>query len=240
MQTNFVQASETEFAAEIIQANKINHIVVFLTGVQPLSDGIGGSGTHTFETLLAYICKSLFDLLVYIRLPSENEAPIWYYLGFIANTKPSAIFKIAQLAHNKSNEQQLFAASSSSASGALIGIMLEPLSIIENKVAAESTAASNQASAVFSILKNVRASILVDYDTIFRNDDYKSYKPFDLVYNNAAESSKSRSNCRRDSCKSYTRLVCNFSAPITGESKFLALFAIAVELFCLFALDKCY
>lgn len=43
--------------AEIPDADSINHVVVFLTGVQPFPNGTGGSGsflTFTFDRFLIY------------------------------------------------------------------------------------------------------------------------------------------------------------------------------------------
>ncbi|KAI1714016.1 protein OPI10 like protein [Ditylenchus destructor] len=81
IQTNFIQAAETEFITELEHANTINHVVVFLTGVSPFPDHLGGS--------------------VYIRWQkmgsSGNEITGWRYLGFISNAKPSAIFRIGQV-----------------------------------------------------------------------------------------------------------------------------------------------
>jgi hypothetical protein len=126
LQTDFVQSGENEFVIELQNSESINHIVVFLTGVQLFPDGIGGS--------------------VYIRWPHQNGEVNWHYLGFIANTKPSAIFKIAQLANHKSNNSSsLFLGSASGALGSImLGIIAEPLNIIESRTPASGTAASNQ------------------------------------------------------------------------------------------------
>ncbi|PIO70246.1 hypothetical protein TELCIR_07908, partial [Teladorsagia circumcincta] len=76
--SQFVQAGEREFLCEIAEASSVNHVVVFITGVHPLPDGLGGS--------------------VYVRWPSPGGQDAgWHYLGFICNMKPSVIFKIAQV-----------------------------------------------------------------------------------------------------------------------------------------------
>lgn len=66
---------ESQFLMNIPDADNINHIVVFLT--QPLPMGMGAS--------------------VYFSWPDPNAAPNWLLLGFLTNTKPSALFKISQL-----------------------------------------------------------------------------------------------------------------------------------------------
>lgn len=126
LQTDFVQSGENEFVVELPNSESINHIVVFLTGFQLFPAGIGGS--------------------VYIRWPNANGEINWHYLGFIANEKPSAIFKIAQLANHKSdNCSSLFSGSASCTIGSvMLGIIAEPLNIIESRTPAYGTAASNQ------------------------------------------------------------------------------------------------
>jgi hypothetical protein len=62
---------------EIPNAETVNHIVVFLTGIQLFPEQYGGS--------------------VYMRWPGEQDEVSWHYLGFIMNAKPSAIFKISQV-----------------------------------------------------------------------------------------------------------------------------------------------
>ncbi|CCQ25685.1 Hikeshi-like N-terminal domain-containing protein [Caenorhabditis elegans] len=121
-----VPVSDTEFTCEIVNADAINHVVVFLTGAQPFPDGIGGS--------------------VYIRWPTQDGGN-WHYLGFICNEKPSAIYKVAQLhksdaSHSFSqfdNQMQLYSSGS-----AQIGINAESLSDITGRQAADGTQASQQ------------------------------------------------------------------------------------------------
>ncbi|KAJ6647783.1 Protein OPI10 like, partial [Pseudolycoriella hygida] len=43
VQTDFQQVGETQFLINIPDADNINHIVVFLTGVVPLPNGSAGS-----------------------------------------------------------------------------------------------------------------------------------------------------------------------------------------------------
>ena len=43
-QTEFVQVDNSKFLITIPNADNINHIVVFMTGVTPFPDGMAGSG----------------------------------------------------------------------------------------------------------------------------------------------------------------------------------------------------
>lgn len=47
VQTDFQQLSETQFLTTILDADNINHIVVFLTGVAPFPDGTAGQGIYS-------------------------------------------------------------------------------------------------------------------------------------------------------------------------------------------------
>ena len=42
--TNFEQVAETRFVSTLHDVEKVNHIVVFLTGTTPFPDGFGGAG----------------------------------------------------------------------------------------------------------------------------------------------------------------------------------------------------
>ncbi|GBO24574.1 Protein OPI10, partial [Araneus ventricosus] len=77
VQTDFQPLDNTKFVTNIVDADNVNHLVVFLTGAQPFPDGYGAS--------------------VYFSWPDPSAAPSWQLLGFISNTKPSAIFKISKL-----------------------------------------------------------------------------------------------------------------------------------------------
>lgn len=44
MQTEFQQIRETQFVTTILDADNINHIVVFLTGLMPFPEGMAGQG----------------------------------------------------------------------------------------------------------------------------------------------------------------------------------------------------
>lgn len=77
VQTDFAPLSETQFLITISEADTINHLVVFLTGLAPLPVGTVG--------------------MVYWSWPDPAAPPNWQLLGHISNTKPSAIFKIGNL-----------------------------------------------------------------------------------------------------------------------------------------------
>ncbi|XP_067936097.1 protein Hikeshi-like [Watersipora subatra] len=73
VQTNLRAVTETQFVTEIDNADSVNHIVVFMTGVSAFPDGMAAS--------------------VHFCWPETG----WSLLGFITNEKPSVIFKISGL-----------------------------------------------------------------------------------------------------------------------------------------------
>lgn len=77
VQTDFQQLTETQFITTILDADNINHIVVFLTGAVGFPEGTAGQ--------------------VFFSWPDPNAPPNWQLLGYISNAKPSAIFKISNL-----------------------------------------------------------------------------------------------------------------------------------------------
>ncbi|CAP25843.2 Protein CBG05351 [Caenorhabditis briggsae] len=130
--------SDSEFSCEILNADAINHVVVFLTGAQPFPEGVGGS--------------------VYIRWPTQDGGN-WHYLGFICNQKPSAIFKVAQLHKSDASHANVFGGQQMqlySSGSAQIGINAEALSIIEGRQAVEGTQASQQSTLVEFAEKMIR------------------------------------------------------------------------------------
>lgn len=71
-----MQVDATKVMCNIENADNVNHVVVFMTGTSPFPDGYGGA--------------------VYFSWPTEGS-PAWHLLGFLANDKPSAIFKVSSL-----------------------------------------------------------------------------------------------------------------------------------------------
>uniref|UniRef100_A0A914VYA1 Hikeshi-like domain-containing protein n=1 Tax=Plectus sambesii TaxID=2011161 RepID=A0A914VYA1_9BILA len=131
LQTDFVQAGETQFVATIPEADTINHVVVFLTGVQPFPENTAGA--------------------VYIRWAKANSETNWHCLGFISNGKPSAIFKVAQLKNSDAIGEGLFSQDSFAMSehgSAQIGISVETLPEIQAKTPALGTEPNQQSSLV--------------------------------------------------------------------------------------------
>ncbi|KAL3124950.1 hypothetical protein niasHT_001843 [Heterodera trifolii] len=119
VKTDFRTHKEGEYTTELFDIANVNHIVVFLTGLQPLPPDIGAS--------------------IFISWPSMEKgmgSMEWSNLGFISNEKPSAIFRVGQYI-NSLQTHNIFTGSQSlnteGTKNALIGILLEPLSQIQNK-----------------------------------------------------------------------------------------------------------
>nr|CAG4644288.1 EOG090X0D82 [Lepidurus arcticus] len=106
VQTDFQLVGNAQFLINIPEADKINHLVVFLTGSQPLPEGMAAA--------------------VYFSWPDPSAPPTFQYLGFISNSKPSAIFKIGKLKFESQNGAGLTFGSSVSPH-AQIGISIEPI-----------------------------------------------------------------------------------------------------------------
>ncbi|KAF5273391.1 hypothetical protein FQA39_LY07408, partial [Lamprigera yunnana] len=68
---------EKQFLTTILDADNINHVVVFLTGAVPFPEGTAGQ--------------------VFFSWPDLNAPPNWQLLGYISNSKPSAIYRISTL-----------------------------------------------------------------------------------------------------------------------------------------------
>ncbi|PAV70304.1 hypothetical protein WR25_03042 [Diploscapter pachys] len=124
----FERIGELELVCEVPDADAINHIVAFMTGVEPFPEGFGGS--------------------VYVRWPTPSGGANWHYLGFIANVKPSAIFKVAQLHLADARHSGIFGDSMQmGAHGSMqVGIMVEPLATIEGRQATESAQTNQQST----------------------------------------------------------------------------------------------
>lgn len=138
--TNVQQAGPNTFLLAVDGTDSINHIVVFLTGQVPFSDGFGGS--------------------IYLGWPSTAGGSVslnldgvsWQLLGFISNEKPSAIFKIAKVkpleivanpfGGSMDVDMSTAMGNSLSFASALVGVSVEPLSEIAQKTPSTDTAAS--------------------------------------------------------------------------------------------------
>ena len=82
---------------------------------------------------------------VYFSWPDPNAPPNWQFLGYISNSKPSAIFKISNLKKNHEFENQnldIFGMSKIS-HVAQVGVSVEPLAVLEQQAALVSAAATN-------------------------------------------------------------------------------------------------
>ena len=114
VQTDFTTLDATHEALLLVDADSINHLCVFMTGLQALPADVAAA--------------------VYISFPttSSDQSPAdWHYLGYVTNEKPSAIFRIARLRHSPSmytfTGAQLLAPAVVQQSQAQLGIALEPL-----------------------------------------------------------------------------------------------------------------
>lgn len=109
VQTDFQQIADAQFLITIPEADNVNHVVVFLTGTTPFPEGMAGA--------------------VYFSWPDPTAPPAWQFLGYISNSKPSAIFKISQLKkldEMPSSTVNVFGANLPISHTAQIGVSIEP------------------------------------------------------------------------------------------------------------------
>uniref|UniRef100_A0A7E4UYF0 DUF775 domain-containing protein n=1 Tax=Panagrellus redivivus TaxID=6233 RepID=A0A7E4UYF0_PANRE len=125
VQTNFQRLTETDFVVDIPNANKLNHIAIFLSGAEPFPDGFAGS--------------------IYFRITGPD--PNWHYLGMISNDKPSAFFRVSGLKEG-GNHNKFFEAQSSIAEVgcAQVGITVEPYGDAIGRSPPTNTAVSSTSS----------------------------------------------------------------------------------------------
>ncbi|KAF2905262.1 hypothetical protein ILUMI_00913 [Ignelater luminosus] len=113
--TEFEQINENQFLTTILDADNINHVVVFLTGAVPFPEGVGGQ--------------------VFFSWPDPTAPPNWQLLGYISNNKPSAIYKLSSL--KRLDEMGDFMNTSTFGEQAVchnaqIGISIEPLETLQD------------------------------------------------------------------------------------------------------------
>ena len=113
------QVSESLFLMQVEYATTVNHLCVFMTGSSPFPEGYGGS--------------------IHVGWPSPSQPdPVWQYLGFISNEKPSAIFRIARGEQGAASHGSFGLSSASLPQNipnttVLVGISVEPLPAITEK-----------------------------------------------------------------------------------------------------------
>lgn len=139
MDTNFQQVESNKFLITIANAESLNHVVVFLTGITPIPPGTAGC--------------------IFFSLPDPNAPPNWNYLGYLSNEKPSAIFKLSNLTlsslrkematnpstidDNSNNYMAFNYTQAPVIHVAQIGISIEPINSVAHMVPAIETTASN-------------------------------------------------------------------------------------------------
>lgn len=109
---DFQQVDEQKFMITIPDADNINHIVVFLTGAIPLPVGMAGAVYFSWPdpnappnwqflgNVAATLSCTVFDsYFLYSEFVILSLMIVFHVrlLGYISNTKPSAIFKISTL-----------------------------------------------------------------------------------------------------------------------------------------------
>eukprot|EP00116_Pleurobrachia_bachei_P011334 sb/3471596/ len=121
--TEFVRVTETQFICNVTVVTGTHHIVVFTT--EPFPDGYGGA--------------------IYFNWP--NPEPVWQYLGYITNEKPSAIFKVSK--GSTAPSLAVFGGVSTNSQLPQLGVMVTPLTEL-----AQMTAVSENKS--LSVASNVQ------------------------------------------------------------------------------------
>jgi len=109
--TSPVQTEPAKFVFRVDEVAAVNHLTVFMTGVEPFPAGLGAA--------------------VYLGWPVGGELA-WQLLGFLTNEKPSAIFRVSgtrpSIATGPSPFGAMLAGTVAMGSEAgQIGISIEPL-----------------------------------------------------------------------------------------------------------------
>ncbi|XP_061781137.1 protein Hikeshi [Nerophis lumbriciformis] len=122
VQTDAVQVAGDKFVFNLPEYESVNHVVVFMLGTVPFPAGMGGA--------------------VYFSLPDPSSGAVWQLLGFIANDKPSAIFKISGLKAGQGGAAHSFGAVAVSPSVAQVGVSVEPLELLVQQTPVSGAAAA--------------------------------------------------------------------------------------------------
>ncbi|VDN14447.1 unnamed protein product [Dibothriocephalus latus] len=127
--TDFAIVAEGKFLFNLPCLESSNHLVVFLTGQTPLPEGYGAAVHFGFI---------------------DNGVTSWYYLGFLLNERPSAIYKVSGLKPKaesivSSPFGDLSLMTPSASVMAQLGISIEPLSELVTQTPAVNNVASQDA-----------------------------------------------------------------------------------------------
>ncbi|XP_019734566.1 protein Hikeshi [Hippocampus comes] len=125
VQTDAAQVASDKFVFNLPDYESVNHVVVFMLGTVPFPAGMGGA--------------------VYFSFPDPaSGGPVWQLLGFIANDKPSAIFKISGLtaAQDRGGAHPFGCVASAAPSVAQVGVSVEPLEQLAQQTPVSGAAAS--------------------------------------------------------------------------------------------------
>lgn len=129
MDTGFQQVESNKFLITIPEAESINHVVLFLTGITPLPSNMASC--------------------IFFTLPYPHSSPTWRYLGYLTNEKPSSIYKLTNLAQSRirngmtsDTSPQFDYTQSPVLHVAQIGISIEPMDSVLQMVPAIETVAS--------------------------------------------------------------------------------------------------
>eukprot|EP00048_Salpingoeca_helianthica_P004465 m.77074 g.77074 ORF g.77074 m.77074 type:complete len:198 (-) comp13204_c0_seq1:20-613(-) len=119
LDTNAQQVDVNKFVFPLPDPESIKHIAVMMLGTVPLDPDFGAA---------VYLCWN-------------NPDPLWLYLGFISNEKPSAMYKIdfkAAVGDGGANPFGAAFMQASSGVQAQVGLSIEPLATLRELVPATS------------------------------------------------------------------------------------------------------
>lgn len=150
----FQQIEHNKLLISIPKADSINHVVLFLTGAVQLPAGLAAC--------------------IFFSLPDPAAPPTWNYLGYLTNEKPSAIYRITNLAKCQLRAESDLSKATNPAFNyvqepvvhlAQIGISLEPVDAVLQMVPALDNSASNVSQ--FAEFINKTVSNLYNYCSSF-------------------------------------------------------------------------
>ncbi|KAI8822576.1 uncharacterized protein EV422DRAFT_524534 [Fimicolochytrium jonesii] len=151
VQTNMQQVDATKYVFDLEDPQSINHIVVFMTGVQAFPPG--------------------FAATVHFLWPSPSAAPQWQLLGMLSNEKPSAIFKLggnkavasAFTNSNGMSPTTVMTPGIAATSPAQLGISVESIDIVMAQInTLHANSPSRNPAAAGAIVRNVDPMKLVE------------------------------------------------------------------------------